>query len=148
MRDAAEEPSTDINDLHPTPSTATNHDAPEVKSVHNLDPAYLKILSREIRESIVNAVWNQLFREVFQCPGSVLAPEFHTPTGQKVDLVACGQIYDPDNPLVPVFAYEGKEGPITPTEFFIAIVQASRCLPYMYRLRNGRYYGMVCGGRR
>ena len=146
--DVPEQPSSDINHLRLKPSTATDHNHAEVESVQNLDPVYLNILSYKVRESTVNAVWNQLLQEVFQYPGFVLAPEFYTPNDQRVDLVACGQTHDPDNPLVPVFAYEGKEGPITPTQFFNAIAQASRYLPYMYRLRNGRYYGMVCAGRK
>ena len=146
--DAPEEPSTGTNHLRLTPSTATNQNPPEVKSVQNLDPVYLNILSHGVRESIVNAVWNQLLREVFQYPDFVLAPEYYTLHEQRVDLVACGRTYDPNDPLVPVFAYEGKEGPITDTKFFDAITQASRYLPDMYRLRNGRYYGMVCAGRK
>ena len=122
MRDAPEVPTTNINHLCLTTSSTASHNGPEVKSIQNLDPAYLDILSHNVRESIVNAVWNQLLREVFEYPGFVLAPQLYTPDNQRVDLVPCAQTYNPNIPLVPMFAYEGKEGPISPTESFKAIV--------------------------
>ena len=95
--DAPEEPSTDINYLHLRPSTATNHDRAEKKSVQRLDPVYLNILSHDVRESIVNAVWNQSLREVFQYPDFVLAPEYYTPRN-RLGLISSSVV----KPIIPL----------------------------------------------
>ena len=144
---APEEPSIDINQVHLKLPAIKNRNHPELKSVQSLDKYYIDILSNQVRESIVNAVWNQLLREVFQYPDFVLAPEYYTTNNQRVDLVPCGRTFKAQNPLVPVFAYEGKKGPIGDAEWLQAIEQAAGYLPYIYRLKNGRYYGMVCAGR-
>lgn len=143
--DAPEEAKSDVNHPRLSPSIARNNNNVEVKSVQNLNPFYLNILSDVVSESIVNAVWNQLLREVFQYPGFVLAPEYYTPDDNKVDLVVCANT---GHQLVSVFAYEGKKGPISDTEFLKALAQAARYLKFMHRMENGRYYGMTCAGRK
>ena len=128
-------------------STTPDQEPVEINSVQGLDPRWLAILDGQVRESIVNAVWNQLLREVFQYPGFALAPEFYTDNGRKVDLVALGLTNTPGQ-LASAFAYEGKKGTVTENEFIQAVKQATQYLPYMYRMKNGRYYGMVAAGRK
>ena len=130
---------------------AASHNRLEAKSVQNLDPAWLKILSNNVSPSLVNAVWSQLLREVFQYPGFVIAPDYYTisPRYKKVDLVACAPTkFNPRDTVAPVFAYQGKEGPTSDPDFQNAVGQAAEYLQDMYGLKNGRKYGMVGAGRK
>jgi len=105
---------------------------------------YYGVLGGQVEESTVNAIWYEALRQSFPFPQFIIAPEYYTPNNTKVDLVV---LENTNNGLRPVFAYEGKRGPITPNLFMNHVAQAAGYLPAMTRLRNGRYYGMLAAGK-
>jgi len=97
-----------------------------------------------VRESIINGIWYEAIRQHFPSPGFVIAPEWYTPNNTRVDLCI---LQVTNLGLRPVFAFEGKQGPMNQNQWATDVGQAAGYIQSMTRLSNGRYYGMLASGQ-
>ncbi|KAK3377135.1 hypothetical protein B0T24DRAFT_592758 [Lasiosphaeria ovina] len=94
----------------------------------------------QVRESVINGIWYEALRIQFPSPAFIIAPEYYTPLGTRVDLCVLERV--PGGPR-PVFAFEGKQGPMGQTQWTADVGQAAGYISQMTPLHNGRRYGML-----
>ncbi|KAK0712636.1 hypothetical protein B0T26DRAFT_752848 [Lasiosphaeria miniovina] len=97
----------------------------------------------QVRESVINGIWYEALRIQFPSPAFIIAPEYYTPLGTRVDLCVLERV--PGGPR-PVFAFEGKQGPMNQTQWTADVGQAAGYISQMTPLHNGRRYGMLASG--